>query len=441
MQFYVTGRISDNIRLTPEGYLLCLNVPIARTGEQEYGPDETPIEAKDEGSMVKIQRDEKEVFRAETIASFQGKPVTIGHPEDMVDPDSWRDLAKGTIQNVRRGEGEFNDSLIADLLITDKEAIKAIQKGLREVSCGYKADYVETGIGAGKQVNIVGNHLALVTQARAGSDYEIKDHKGANMGLKEIIAKAFPKGQDEVVKAVQAATKDAKTDGVGTEVMSDEAPAWAKDLSSSMGKIADALGKLNVGGNSEPTTSDDKEDKVADDDPMKKIMDALDAFGSRLDKLESKGANDEEEEETDDEDMDDEDFGDEDAEDEEEKESVVGDEKPRSEILAPGKKFSGKDAKAKCLEHAYGTKDGKEVIEILTGGKKPDLKNKKVVDTLFVKASDVLKIKRGRSFPGSHARVKVRDGHLENTSEAPSIEDINKKNQEFYEKQNQQRSH
>ena len=40
MHYYGT-RLSENIsKREPEGYLLCLNVPVARTGIQEYLPGE-----------------------------------------------------------------------------------------------------------------------------------------------------------------------------------------------------------------------------------------------------------------------------------------------------------------------------------------------------------------------------------------------------------------
>ena len=43
MHYYGT-RLSDNLSFRePEGYLLCLNVPVARTGTQEYLPDELGI--------------------------------------------------------------------------------------------------------------------------------------------------------------------------------------------------------------------------------------------------------------------------------------------------------------------------------------------------------------------------------------------------------------
>ena len=193
------------MRKTPEGFLVCIGVPIARTGEQEYGDGETPIEVEDGGTAM-IQRDDKEVFRPETIASFEGKPFTIGHPDDFVTPDNWSRLAHGTIQNVRRGEGEYKDSMIADILVTSAEAIRKIEMGIREVSCGYDAEYIQTGVGKGKQTNIVGNHLALVEEGRAGSDYAIKDHKGVQMkkGLADKIKKIFGKAQDEALKAATA---------------------------------------------------------------------------------------------------------------------------------------------------------------------------------------------------------------------------------------------
>ena len=38
---YFGTRLSENIsKREPEGYLICLNVPVARTGTQEYLPSE-----------------------------------------------------------------------------------------------------------------------------------------------------------------------------------------------------------------------------------------------------------------------------------------------------------------------------------------------------------------------------------------------------------------
>ena len=51
MHYYGT-RLSDNIsRRDPEGYLLCLNVPVARTGVQEYLPDELGLTGNEQLSV------------------------------------------------------------------------------------------------------------------------------------------------------------------------------------------------------------------------------------------------------------------------------------------------------------------------------------------------------------------------------------------------------
>lgn len=181
---YVTERLSGRKARTPEGFLLCEGVAIARTGVMLYGPGETPIQPGPDG-ITRISRDPEEVFRPETIASFNGKPITIGHPpDDPLDPDAppvhpsnWREFTVGVVLNPRRGTGLEDQLLLADLLIQDQYAIEEVEAGKREVSCGYDARYREdeTRPGYGWQVNIIGNHLALVDSARCGSVCRIKD--------------------------------------------------------------------------------------------------------------------------------------------------------------------------------------------------------------------------------------------------------------------------
>ena len=51
MHYYGT-RLSENIsKREPEGYLLCLNVPVARTGTQEYMPDELGLTGNEQLTM------------------------------------------------------------------------------------------------------------------------------------------------------------------------------------------------------------------------------------------------------------------------------------------------------------------------------------------------------------------------------------------------------
>ena len=203
--FYTTERLGPKQSLTPEGFLLCEEVAIARTGMMVYGPDETPIKEGPDG-YVKIFRNEEDVFSPVTIASAQGKPVTNEHPDDDVDPSNWKELTHGIAMNVRRGIGAQDDLLLADFLITTEEGIKVVQSGKTEVSCGYEADYEETAPGVGKQTDIVINHIALVDQGRCGPRCAISDHK-PEIGVEPMAAKKS-KMLDALMRAFKA--KDAE---------------------------------------------------------------------------------------------------------------------------------------------------------------------------------------------------------------------------------------
>ena len=203
----INNSISDNIFETPEKYLLCVGVPIARTGIQQYtiGEDLTdidgePLPTKD--GIIDVYKDEKVLFDPKTIASFEGKPVTIGHV--MIDAENWRDRAVGIAQNVRRGTGNNTDKLVADLLITDKDGINTIKSNtMREISLGYEAGYISDGIGKAHQVSITGNHIAIVPEGKAGHECRIYDEKtkeGKLMTLAEKLKKMLSLTVDEAVK-------------------------------------------------------------------------------------------------------------------------------------------------------------------------------------------------------------------------------------------------
>ena len=173
MHYYGT-RLSENIsRREPEGYLLCLNVPVARTGTQEYLPEELGLPPG--SSFIPVRRPEEEVFSPKTMASFEGMPVTNDHPPEGVDVSNIRALQKGHAHNVRRGSGSESDLLLEDQIITDPALITAIlEEGKREISCGYTYELCEEN-GRYIQRKIRGNHVAVVDAGRAGARVSIKD--------------------------------------------------------------------------------------------------------------------------------------------------------------------------------------------------------------------------------------------------------------------------
>lgn len=209
-EVHTVERLGRTQSLTPEGFLLCTGVPIKRLGTMPYGPGETPIKVGSDG-MAWVTRDAAELFADETIASYQGKPVVNDHPPEDVTPRNWKRYCVGICLNPRRGVGDDADVMLADLLITDAATIREVQAGKREVSSGYDADYEQTGEGTGKQLNIIGNHVALVNRGRCGARCSISDHqpsttlKGNNpMGTK---TKAPPR--TKLLEAVRLAFKDA----------------------------------------------------------------------------------------------------------------------------------------------------------------------------------------------------------------------------------------
>lgn len=174
MRMYYGTRISPNKVESAEGYLLCLNVPIARTGEQEYYGRELGLQDR-AGELITVHRPDEEVFAPATIASFEGQPVTNEHPVQDVDANNAAGLMKGFSMNVRRGNGDDSNKLLADLKITDPTLIAEIKNGKIEVSCGYDCTYTEQDDGSYIQSDIRGNHIAIVTAGRAGHDVAIRD--------------------------------------------------------------------------------------------------------------------------------------------------------------------------------------------------------------------------------------------------------------------------
>jgi len=218
---YYGTRLSENIsRREPEGYLLCLNVPVARTGTQEYLPEELSLPHS--SSFVSVFRPEEEVFSEATVASFEGMPVTNDHPPDGVDVSNIRALQKGHAHNVRRGTGDESDLLLADLIITDPHLIDLIlEDGKREISCGYTYELHEEN-GQYVQRKIRGNHVAVVDAGRAGPRVSIKDSKST------INERSTPKMKKSLSKILARMAKDGDIETVAEiieEMLEPEAPA------------------------------------------------------------------------------------------------------------------------------------------------------------------------------------------------------------------------
>lgn len=186
MRAFYGSRFSPNMTKTPEGFLICHNVPIARTGWYTYLPRELGIES--DKQTIEVYRSPDEVFNRAAIASFEGKPVTDDHPPDLLTPDNINIYLRGTVQNVRQSKEE-DDLLVADLVIYDSCLIKEVEGGKREVSCGYEFECKENEDGTYRQINICGNHVAVVDAGRAGNRVSIKDSKNKELEGEKKVSK------------------------------------------------------------------------------------------------------------------------------------------------------------------------------------------------------------------------------------------------------------
>lgn len=311
MMYYITEQLSEHIGETPEGFLLCASVPLTRTGIFEYTGSEVPVESGIDG-MVKIQRDDDEVFAQNAIASFEGKPVTINHPEGMVTPENWNELTHGVVQNVRRGDGEQADLLLGDLLITTEKGIELVKAGLREVSCGYDAQYEQIEKGKGRQRDIIGNHVALVTKGRAGSRCTIQDNKPCigcgkctcgkdntittkeefnKMKAKDLFKRIFPKSRFADALADEDLGEPAPVEGIDDVEKAQQAAAEAKAAAEQAVSAAQQAAEAAKQASEEKEVEEpDGEDSVEEEKEEEKIEDEAPDLASiveRLDKLEA----------------------------------------------------------------------------------------------------------------------------------------------------------
>lgn len=282
MPFLTVEQLSPKQSMTPEGFLLCEGVPIARTGSQLYAGHELPDLEPGPDGLITVMREEAEVFRAETIASLEGKSITIRHT--FVDSANVRMHEVGHMQNLRRSTDE-PDLLLADFLIKDAHAIRTA-KNMREVSVGYDADYEQDTPGLAYQRNIIGNHVALVERGRAGPRCSIQDEEIMSKPTKTptgVVARLM-----QAIRSGDAALQKRVADEMEAEEAAEEQRVADEAAAEEKQKTADTLAKLTQTVDSMGQilaklvkSKDEVEDpssatKVADeDDPeAKKTMDA-----------------------------------------------------------------------------------------------------------------------------------------------------------------------
>lgn len=168
MRFLVAEKLGPHKFKTPEGYLICTDAILSRTGKQEYKRCELFGDTcEDPDKIVNVERTDDEVFSDKAMASFENKAVCIEHPDHDVNAENHNELAVGFVRDIHKGEDNGKPVMMGTLVITDKDAVEAVESGeYKELSCGYDCDIDDDGELC--QRNIRGNHVALCKQGRAG---------------------------------------------------------------------------------------------------------------------------------------------------------------------------------------------------------------------------------------------------------------------------------
>jgi hypothetical protein len=446
-KFHTVAQLGEKRALTPEGFLLCSEVPVARTGTMIYGPYETPVAPGQDG-LTKIERGEEAVFDPTYMASLEGKPVTDNHPEDDVVPKNVLKHFRGTMMNVRRGAGLQSDLLLADLLIMEESAIKAVQDGKVEVSLGYSADYEELGQGYGRQLNLIGNHVALVAAGRCGNRCAIGDAKPKLSTGVDNMAKGKKTFLDKLMSAFKVTDESALITALKEEADEEEDAGTGGDT------------HVHIHGNAKDGDSTTDQAIAAMDSRItgleeghKAVMDAIGEIKTLVKDAKSTEEEDPETEEN---------LAEEapsgttkdqaaKARDSQYMEDSFRETVVAAEILVPGIRVPTFDRasdpkktldtvcklRRTALDLVYNTADGRAIIEDLTGGKPLDMTGMKcnAVRSLFRGAVAAKKIANNATRDtggGLHATDNVAKG-----GKIRSLSDLNKINDEKWGDQKQ----
>lgn len=175
-EFLYRVKLSDRIEYdTDTGYLHCKEAVVGNVGVQIYKGYELGF--ADGNSIVKVHRKEEYIFAEDSLKTLEDKPITLEHPDEMVNSENVRRHIRGHVRSgsVRRD----GDNMICDLVIQDKELIdkiapessdgnRKISNEFRDLSLGYNAKlepYEDTNEYIQKDIEY--NHLAVVKAGRA----------------------------------------------------------------------------------------------------------------------------------------------------------------------------------------------------------------------------------------------------------------------------------
>lgn len=261
---YFTDRFTITKRSkSPEGYLLVEDSKLARVGVLNYrfgelGSIDGAPDTLKKLDEVRVYRGPDELFKAEVLDSFKSKPVTLTHPGELVDAKTFKDTSVGFAKDDLTSSGDF---ITASVLITDADAIKAVEDGTKELSLGYTARITwqpgtapDGSVYDAVQTEIRGNHIAIVPRGRCGSVCTLSDSSSKTKNKNKGTA------MDDII-----------LDGVTFECPAQTKQAFIKVNDALKVSLKDAEEKKEK---SEKELEDEKETSKKEKDEMQAKLDA-----------------------------------------------------------------------------------------------------------------------------------------------------------------------
>lgn len=228
----LNDKISFGQRVTDGNGFVAVPAVITKVGVQKYHVDELRREPKlrtqltGMSGLIGVFRGPDTVFNPLTIDSFKNLPVTVQHPDGMVDTSTARFVQAG---HIGADVSKIGDACLgATIHLTDKDAIE-ISKG-SETSAGYDCPIIaDTGTYAGEEYNfrfdgpMIGNHLALVPAGRCGDECKVLDkQQEKDMDEKKVTELVETTVADAIAKAMPSVVAKAIADADMSKIVSDK---------------------------------------------------------------------------------------------------------------------------------------------------------------------------------------------------------------------------
>lgn len=269
VQRYDRGELKSAVR-TDEGYVLAEGFA-ARPGVLEY--------RQADGSIRRELVLEEELHRADSLETLARKPVTLEHPQNKSGEQVF--VASENVQDF--GVGDVSESIEVDRLngfvkirmaVRRKDAVDAIDKGIRELSAGYTVDLDLTpgkhpvyGQYDAIQRNRKYNHVAIVPMGRAGSSVALRADSAVQVSPFHILETDSNAGINPEKEILMSDVKRTVQEELARRDADEKVKKLADENEELKKKVDELQGKLDVLSKKleeDAASSDDEKDKKTD---------------------------------------------------------------------------------------------------------------------------------------------------------------------------------